>query len=92
MTASKPLTAAKAEAKSVMHPFTFDGEDYEVAPTSEWDIEAVEAFEDEKIIAAVRALLGLEQWKKFKQKKRSVADLTALFETISAAVGIQGNS
>lgn len=85
-------TAAKAEATKKPHPFTFDGESYTVPNTTNWDLSVIEALEDEKIIAAVRAIVGLEQWAKFKKKTRKVEDLNAFFEKISEAAGIQGNS
>lgn len=84
--------AAKAEALKKAHHFTFDGEKYSVPPTTEWDLQILEAVEDEKIVAAVRFLLGDKQWAQFKQKKRTVADLTKLFEVITKAAGLQGNS
>lgn len=84
--------AAKAEALKKAHHFTFDGEKYSVAPTVDWDVEVLEAVEDEKIVAVVRAILGEKQWTQFKAKKRKVEDLTRLFEAISKAAGLQGNS
>ena len=85
------MTAAKSEAKKRNHFFVYDGEKYEVAPTSEWDLDVLEAVEDDKAIAIVRSLLGPEQWAKFKSKPRKVDDLNKLFQAIAKAVGLSGN-
>lgn len=85
------MAAAKQEAKKQNHTFIFDGEKYTVPPTSEWDLDVLEAVEDDKAIAIVRSLLGPVQWAKFKTKPRKVEDLTALFEALAKAVGLAGN-
>lgn len=85
------MTAAKDEALKGNHKFTYDGEDYEVPPTSEWDISVIEAVEDEKIVTVVRSILGTAQWAKYKSKPRNVEDLTKFFEALSKAAGLQGN-
>jgi hypothetical protein len=84
-------TPAKAEATKVRPSFTFDGVKYSVDNTMEWDLEVLEAVEDDKIVSIVRALLGPDQWAKFKAKPRKVTDLNELFQAIAKAVGLQGN-
>jgi hypothetical protein len=88
--ARKPATA-KTEAKDTAVTFDFDGETYSVPTAAEWDVETLEAFEDGRIIATVRTLLGAEQWAKYKAKGRRVTDLTALFEAIQSATVGPGN-
>lgn len=83
---------AKSEALKKSNVFTYDGETYTVPNTTEWDLAVIEALEDEKIIAAVRAIVGLDQWAIFKKKPRKVEDLNSFFEAISQGAGIQGNS
>lgn len=83
--------ALKAEAQNTHTDVEFDGQTYSVPPTMEWDLDVLEALEDGQIVKAVRALLGEEQYGQFKTKKRTVADLNALFEAIGAAAGFQGN-
>lgn len=82
---------AKSEATKNKVSFTFDGDKYQIDPTSEWDLDVLEAVEDGKIVSLVRAILGDKQWEKFKAKPRKVDDLNRLFEAISKATGIQGN-
>jgi hypothetical protein len=86
------MTAAKAEATKKKHTFVHDGENYSIATTKEWGIDVIEAIEDEKIVSAIRAILGDKQWATFKNKPRTVDDLNSLFESISKAAGLQGNS
>lgn len=82
----------KAEAKNTKPTFTFDGVKYTVDNTMDWDLEVLEAVEDDKIVTIVRALMGPDQWAQFKSKPRKVTDLNALFEAIAKAVGLKGNS
>lgn len=82
---------AKSEATKSKITFTFDGDKYQINPTTEWDVDVLEAVEDGKVVSVVRAILGDKQWETFKVKPRKVEDLNKLFEAISKAVGIQGN-
>jgi hypothetical protein len=89
MATRKSPTAAEALREQV--PFTFDGVEYVVDPTSEWEYEVLEAFEAGKISAVLKALLGEEQHNKFKAGKPRVADLNRFVEAIQKALGISGN-
>jgi hypothetical protein len=89
MATRKSPTAAEALGEKV--PFTFDGVEYVVDPTSEWEYEVLEAFEEGKISAFLKALLGTEQHDKFKAGKPRVADLNRFVEAIQKALGISGN-
>jgi hypothetical protein len=88
MTAAK---AAKADALGQKITFEFDGITFDVPSANEWDLDALEAYEDGKIVALIRALLGVEGWAKFRAKKRTVEDLNALFSALQKAMGIEGN-
>lgn len=79
---------AKAEAKSEMVSFEFDGDTYSVAPADEWDLDVLEAFEDGKVVATVRALVGPAGWATYKSKPRKVKDLDAFFTAIQEALGL----
>lgn len=83
--------AIKAEAQSTHTDVEYQGQTYSVPPTMEWDLDVLEALEDGQIVKAVRALLGEEQYQKFKSTKPTVADLNALFEEIGKSAGFQGN-
>lgn len=85
-------TPAEFEAKGQKISFQYDGETFEVLPPAEWDVEALEAVEDQKIVTCIRLILGDEQWKRFKARPRTVGDLNALFAVMQArALGPSGN-
>ena len=88
-TARKP--AAQSEAIGSVCVVEYDGETYAVPPTSDWDVEALEAFEAGRVVALVTALLGAEQWAKFKAKGRKVSELAELFKAIETATVGRGN-
>jgi len=78
---------AKAEALDVMIDVIFDGETFAIPPATRWGIEVLENFEDGKMTSTVRALLGADGWARFKAKPRTVADLEALMEAVTSALG-----
>lgn len=86
---TKNPTAAEALGDKI--PFTFDGVDYLIDPTSEWPFDALESFEDGKIAAFLRAVLGTEQYAKFKATKPTVGRTNEFVEAFQAALGVQGN-
>lgn len=88
---AKSTAPIKAEANGDETAFEFDGRTYVVPPVTEWDVDAIEAVEDGRMATACRALLGEEQWRAFKSRKRTVADLRDLYQTIEAALGTEGN-
>ncbi len=82
---------AKTEALGESLSFDFDGDTYAVPPAREWDLDVLEAYEDGRIAATCRALLGPAQWETFRSKPRKVADLEALFLEVQKALGVSGN-
>jgi hypothetical protein len=91
MATNRTAPAAKNEATSSAVPFTFDGVEYTIAPSMSWDLDALEAFENDRIAACVRLILGTDQWAAFRAKPRTVGDLNALFEAMQKAAGVEGN-
>jgi hypothetical protein len=90
--ARKPAAAtAKTEANDAEVAFAFEGKSYVVPTASEWDLPVLEAYEEGRVIAFTRELLGPDQWAAFKSKPRKVADITALFEAIESATVGPGN-
>ena len=87
--AKKNPTAAEALGESV--PMTYNGVDYLVPPASEWDYEALEAFEEGRIAGFLKAVLGEEQHAAFKATRPKVSDVNGLVEAIQKALGIAGN-
>lgn len=68
--------------------FEYGGNTFSVGDAEGWDVEVLEAFEDGKVVTAVRALLGPEQWATFKAGKPTVAELNGLFEVAAEALGL----
>ncbi|MFI7069548.1 hypothetical protein [Micromonospora sediminicola] len=83
--------AAQAEANDQPTSFEYDGETYQVAPSKDWDLDALAAFEDGHVLRAVTLILGAAQMKTFRSKPRTIGDLNDLFATAQKAAGIEGN-
>ncbi len=91
MPARKNTNPTAAEALAAPISFPFRDATYTVPATSEWDYETLEAFEDGKIVAVLRTLLGPEQHEAFKATKPKVSDFQELMETLAEALGLSGN-
>ncbi len=84
------LSAVKDEAAEVKTKvFTFDGEQWTMPSAEDWDLEVFELVEDQKIVSAVRMILGEKQWTKFKSKKRKAEDLMDMFVEIQKRMGVE---
>lgn len=81
------LDALKAEAQGLGVSFTYDDEIYVVDRAEDWDLEVFEAAESGKFVTAVKTLLGEDQWKRFKSKKRKIQELTDIFGAAQKALG-----
>jgi hypothetical protein len=85
-------TALKAIKEEAADPnttvFTYDGEQWTMKPTDEWDIEIFEMIEDSKLVSAVREILGAKQWARFKAKKRKVKDFSDIYDKIQEVMGV----
>ena len=84
-------SAAAHEALGEKVPFTFEGVDYLVTPTSEWEFEALEAFEEGKVLAFLRSILGEEDYGRLKASKPKVAKLRQFSSEVVKALGVSGN-
>lgn len=81
----------KNDATGQPHTVTFDDETYLVPPADDWDIDVLEGIDDGKMTHALKALLGAEQYAKFRASHKKVADLGRFFEVAGKQVGA-GNS
>jgi len=91
MPAARKTTPTAAEALAEKVPFTYNGVDYQLEPTSEWSYEVLEAFEDGRLSSFLRGVLGDEQHEKFKATKPRVKDLEGFVLGLQGALGISGN-
>lgn len=85
--AAAKVEAEETENENKVYEYEFDGKTYKFDRDNTDDVEILEAFEDGKMITALRAILGPEQWATFKSKKRSSEDLNKMAEAMFKAVG-----
>lgn len=78
---------AKAEATGEGIPVEFDDELYEIPPSSEWPLDAVEAAENGQIVTATKLILGPKQWAEFRKAHTTLGDLERFMETLSELTG-----
>ncbi len=80
-----------AEALDSKIPLTYNGVDYLLVTSSDWDYEALEAYEQGKIATFLRIILGEAQHNAFKATKPKVSDVNSFSQAIQKALGIAGN-
>ncbi|MFF1812388.1 hypothetical protein ACFVXW_25305 [Streptomyces sp. NPDC058251] len=83
--------ATKNDATGTPTPVEFNGDTFLVPPADDWDIDVLEAIDDQRMTHALKALLGDDQYATFRKTNRKVADLGKFFEVAGKAVGA-GNS
>lgn len=80
--------ALKAEATGSDVEFEFNGITYTVpASINDQSLDVLEAIEDGRITAAVRAIIGDAQYAVFKSTKPTIGDLNVFFEALQKAAG-----
>ncbi|MFI2187994.1 hypothetical protein [Streptomyces sioyaensis] len=83
--------ATKNDATGETTAVEFNGDTYQVSPAEDWDLDVLEAIDDQRLTHALKALLGDDQYKTFRASNRKVADLGKFFEVAGKSVGA-GNS
>lgn len=81
-----PPNTQRAEALNEPVTFTFDGEDWTVIPHDATSLEFLAALEDERMVTALRLLLGRDQADRLI-KGRHVEQLEGFFTALGQAVG-----
>ena len=89
MTAKKSPAAAEALGEKI--PFTFDGVDYAVLPSSEWSWDALEAYETGRILAFLSEILDGDSFAALRKAKPKAATLGEFVAALQKATGIAGN-
>lgn len=81
--------SAQADA-ATSKPFDvdFDGHTYTIPASEDWDLDVLDYWEQGKVVAMLRALLGPEDWKEFRSKPRSVKHASDFFSEIQKAGGL----
>jgi hypothetical protein len=87
----KKKTAAQREAEGIeTTDVEFDGEVYTIpADPLDWDVEVTEAFEQGKVVTAVRGMLGPKQWRTVAAKGYTNRQFSKLFDLIARAGGFK---
>ena len=83
-------TAAQTKKNDAMgeaHAVEFNGETYNVPPADDWDIDVLEHIDAQRITFALKALLGAEQYAKFRVHNRKVSALGEFMTAASAEAG-----
>jgi len=78
--------ATRNDATGEPVEFEFNGETYEIPPAEEWDLEVIEAIDAQKMTTALRALIGDEQYERFRASNRKARSLAEFFEAAGKAV------
>ena len=89
--ANSRKTATAAEALGEKIPLSFAGVDFLLDPSTEWSYDALEAYEDGRITAFLRSILGDEQHAAYKATKPKAAGVGDFVRAIQSALGIAGN-
>lgn len=82
---AKPNLAAQATAEFVS--LTFDAEIYTLPTQDMAPIAFLEAYEENNLIAALRALIGPEQYARFRATHETVGDMSRFFNAAGEKMG-----
>lgn len=81
----------KEDATGTGTAVEFNGDTFLVPPAEDWDIDILEAIDDQRMTHALKALLGEDQYAKFRKTNRKVTQLGEFFAVAGKQVGA-GNS
>lgn len=77
----------KAEATSTTIFFEYEGETFGVPKPNLWPLDAIEAFEDGKVMNFMRALFGAEDYERIKAVCKTMEGVTAFMTVAMQAAG-----
>lgn len=85
--------AARAESGASDTPIltTWEGQHYRLVPTSQWDLEVLEAMEDGKISHILRGILADDGYARLLAAKPKMHEIEAFMTKALKALGISGN-
>jgi hypothetical protein len=94
--ATRTRTAPKSnpvvdEVNGTLVPVPFHGNTYLVPPTTMWPIVALAEYENGRLVAFLKAILGPDQHKTLLASDATVGDLGEFVKSIQGALGIEGN-
>jgi hypothetical protein len=91
MAVSDAAKAVKAEAeKPKVIEVEFRGNTYHLpGDPEEWDVEVMEALEEDRMVGCLKALIGESQWKQLKARhKLKMKDFEEVADVFLSAVGL----
>lgn len=77
----------KNDAIGKLFDVEFNGSTYQVPPADDWDIDVLEAFDEQRVTHALKALIGEEQYKTFRATNRKAKSVGEFFEVAGKVVG-----
>lgn len=84
--------AETAEADApVLLPFDFEGATYHAIPTIDWTFEALEAFEEGRLVGFLKSVLPADDYARFRATNPRVSKVRDFFEALTAGAGVEGN-
>jgi hypothetical protein len=87
--AAAKAKAAASESMGAPFAFTYKGTDYQVPPSREWSMAALERLASGDLAGALTELLGEETYGQLRDKGLTLGELEALFEQVAAASGME---
>lgn len=90
-TRTRKTSAVADEATGTLVPVEFRGDTYLVPPTAMWPIVALAEFEEGRVVAFLKAILGAAQHKTLLESGATVGELGDFVTAIQGALGIEGN-
>jgi hypothetical protein len=76
---------AKADESTV---FSFDGDDYLIPSSDDWDLDALDQYEQGHDLSFMRLLIGPDQWATFRKKHKNRKQLSDLYEAWQKALNL----
>jgi hypothetical protein len=84
-------TPAAAEALGDRIPFEFEGESFLVTPSTEWTLDDVEAAEEGRLVAFMKAVLSDAEMTRVRALGLKGPRIGAFIEALTKGAGVQGN-
>ncbi|AWY04850.1 tail assembly chaperone [Microbacterium phage Floof] len=91
MATRKTTNPIAAEATHSHIEFEFDGDTYTTLPSNDWSLDVLEAYEEGKILTALRGILTNDGYARFRKTHASQEDLNSFMVAMQKAQGIAGN-
>jgi hypothetical protein len=87
--AAAKAKAAASESQGAPFAFSYKGGDYEVPPSREWSMAALERLAGGDLSGALTELLGEETYGQLRDAGMTLGELEALFENVAQASGLE---